>query len=181
MAKPITFEIVACRGVVRLGGRSLVKQFEKKLPELDLSQSGFAKKPQIVFFEGKEDLKRAYLVPLTSKTEILNYCHPEKLEEYFRWDWIDEHYIRPRVEKKIPARILMPPNSYVERLLTNAVSTLRRIKVIPKTQFGPTNEILIYDNRVSLFSYEDDLAMIIESQSIADTQRALFELIWDRI
>ena len=43
-----------------------------------------------------------------------------------------------------------------------------------------SNEINIYDNKVAIISFKDDLiGMIIESSEIADTQRTIFKMVWE--
>jgi hypothetical protein len=50
---------------------------------------------------------------------------------------------------------------------------------VPAGQFPFTNEIDIYGNKVAILSYTGELlAVIIESESVARTQRMIFELAW---
>jgi len=50
----------------------------------------------------------------------------------------------------------------------------------PRPKIYPfTNEINIYRNKVAIISLEDELvAVVIESESIANGQRSIFELAW---
>ena len=54
------------------------------------------------------------------------------------------------------------------------------MRLIPKDQYNFTNEINIYDDKVSIISFTDEIiGMIIESKEIANTQRAIFSIAWD--
>jgi len=56
---------------------------------------------------------------------------------------------------------------------------LRETRSVNADQFSFTNEIDIYENKVAMFSLQGErIAVIIESESIARTQRMIFELAW---
>ena len=55
----------------------------------------------------------------------------------------------------------------------------RKMRLIPEDQFNFTNEINIYDDKVSIISFKDELiGMIIESNEISSSQRAIFDMCW---
>lgn len=41
-----------------------------------------------------------------------------------------------------------------------------------------TNETFVYDHKISIFSFEEDFALLIESTETAQAQKTLFELAW---
>ncbi|KKU45024.1 MAG: hypothetical protein UX62_C0043G0003 [Microgenomates group bacterium GW2011_GWA2_46_7] len=56
---------------------------------------------------------------------------------------------------------------------------LRETIILPRKDFPVSNEINIYQNKVAIMSFGDEkIGIIIESQQIADTQRAIFNLLW---
>jgi hypothetical protein len=56
---------------------------------------------------------------------------------------------------------------------------LRVAKVLDEKDFPVSNETNIYKNKVSIASYGREMfGMIIESEEIARSQKAVFELAW---
>ena len=54
------------------------------------------------------------------------------------------------------------------------------MRLIPTEKFNFTNEINIYDDKVAIISFKEELiGMIIESTEIANSQRAIFDMCWD--
>ena len=50
---------------------------------------------------------------------------------------------------------------------------------MPTEQFAFTNEINIYDDKVAIISFKEELiGMIIESHEISESQRAIFNNCW---
>jgi len=50
---------------------------------------------------------------------------------------------------------------------------------VPANKFNIDIEIDIFDNKVIIASWKENLAIIIESQKIADAQKKIFELAWE--
>lgn len=56
---------------------------------------------------------------------------------------------------------------------------LREVYLVPKEKFPFENEINIYDDKVAIISHADKVGVIIQNQSIADTQKAIFKLAFE--
>lgn len=169
-----------------LSPRSLLEQYEKyvqelrgALPQLLAIENRIVGKPKVSFYEGKEDLKRLYLDPLTTKQEMLNYFHPEKLFEYFGEEWVRSYVIRERVRRGVRVRVIMPDSSLARQFRTRGPAELRNARLITDPHLRLPNEIYVYDDKYSIFSFDDDMAMLIESADVARSQRAIFELAWE--
>ncbi|MDD4762069.1 MAG: helix-turn-helix domain-containing protein [Candidatus Pacebacteria bacterium] len=169
-----------------LSPRSLLEKYETHirelqghLPQLLAVENRIVRKPKVSFYEGKEDLRRLYLDPLTSKTEILNYFHPEKLFEYFSEEWVRREVIRERVKRGRSVRVLMPDSPIARQFQARGAHELRNARIAKGIRLLLPNEIYIYDNKYSIFSFDDDMALVIESEDVATTQRAIFELAWE--
>lgn len=151
-------------------------ELEKALPELKRLR-GETSHPKIQYFEGLEGIKRIYTDTLTSNTEILNYCNSKEIRE--SWPEYDTEYVQKRIEKNIQLRGIALDDEYGKNVQDKDADSHREIRLISKDKYNFTNEINIYDNKVSIISTKDELiGMIIESVEIANTQRALFEMIW---
>jgi len=164
------------------------KQKEKLLeiiPELSLifTKSG-SKKPKIRFYEGIEGLKEVYNDTLDQKegSEILAYANFEEVyrifPETFRKSYLNKRVNRKKIFTKAIARI----GKYAQVHSKLNKKELRETILIPEKEFPISNEINIYDDRVAILSFGDEkIGVIIESRQIADTQRAIFNLLWKNL
>jgi predicted DNA-binding transcriptional regulator len=165
--------------------RSLLEKYEShvadlrsSLPSLLAVENRIVGKPRVSFFEGKEDLKRLYLDAISLPGELLNYFDPEKAIAYFGESWMMNSVIAKRVERGTPVRVIMPDSAVTRRFKARAAKDLRTARIISDAKAFFPNEIYIYGNRFSIFSFDDDMALLIESADVAKTQRAIFELAW---
>ncbi len=150
--------------------------FERVLPQLHRIH-GKTKHPRIRYYEGIEAIKTVYQDTLTAKTEILNYADSKSLREF--WPDYDQEYVQKRIDKKIYLRGIAPLDEYGEKVA--GTDAYREIRLVEKGPFSFKNEINIYDNKVSIISFGKDelIAMVIESDAIAETQRAIFMMAWE--
>ena len=155
-----------------------LRLFAEAIPQLMAIQNNLVHKPKVTFYEGKEDMRRLYLDVLTSKTPILNYFLPEKCYEFFGKEWLFEQYLNERIRKQIPIKVIMPTSPAAHALEKTASTQFRETRVVSSEQFKLNNEIYIYDDKMNLFAFDDQLALQIQSADVVNTQRAIFELAW---
>lgn len=155
------------------------KRFEQILPELKALEKTVGDRPKISFYEGKDGLLAAQYDTLNMPvgSEILAYAAAEGL--YYDEPGFAKEYIRQRVKKKIKVRAITPDSAKLQPYISQNEAELRNSRIVPAEMFPSTNEIDIYGNKVAILSYSGELlAVIIESESIAKTQRVIFELAW---
>ncbi len=149
----------------------------KSLPELRRIH-GKTNHPSVQYFEGIDGIKTIYSDTLKSKTEILNYANSKEVR--IHWPNYDEEYVEKRVKNKIYLRGIAPYDEYGLKVKNEDKKYYREIRLVPLEEFGFTNEINIYDDKVAIISFKDELiGMIIESPEIANTQRAIFKMAWE--
>lgn len=62
----------------------------------------------------------------------------------------------------------------------NAIRDLREIIIIEENKFNFFGDTEIYGNKVALISYKENfMAVVIESEEIANMQRFIFNLAWE--
>lgn len=161
----------------------LLEEFEKRTSELRTSipkfkrLTGETNHPRVRYFEGLEGIKAIYADTLTSKTEILNFSNSEEVRK--SWTNYDQEYVQKRAEKKIFLKGISPKDSFGEKVHSEDEKYYREIRLLSADHFNFTNEINIYDDKVSIISFKEELiGMIIESPEIANSQRAIFEMCW---
>ena len=162
---------------------TLVEEFEnrtntlrKSLPKFK-SLSGEISHPRIRYFEGLDGIKTIYADTLTSKTEILNFSNSAEIRK--TWPNYDKEYVAKRTKKKIFLKGIAPEDSAGKKVKDQDHKFHREFRLLPAKKFNFTNEINIYEDKVAIISFKDELiGMIIESSEIANSQRAIFDMCW---
>lgn len=162
---------------------NLLEEFEKRTNDLRGSLpkfktlTGEINHPRIRYFEGLEGIKAIYADTLTSKGEILNYSNSYEIRN--QWPTYDQDYVAKRTEKQIYLRGICPKDKAGETVQAHDQEYFREMRLIPSNQFDFTNEINVYDDKVAIISFKEELiGMIIESIEIANSQRAIFNMCW---
>jgi len=156
-----------------------IARFNRILPELKALEKTVGDRPKVQFFEGIEGIKMALEDTLNQPigNKILAYATGQGAYEQIP-EFLDE-YFKARVRKKISMRCLAPDNKINREHVKHDKEVLRKTILLPENKFPFTNEIDIYGDKVAIMSLQGEiLAVIIESESVAKTQRAIFELAW---
>lgn len=162
---------------IKLAFSVRLQQIENMLPELKSIYNKSNTKPKIKFYEGEKGLQEAQFDTLNipAGSEILAYASSKGLY----YNKFADKYISERVAKNIRVRAIVPNTKETQQITASDFSQLRESRLIPAQKFPFTNEIDIYGNKIAIISYSKELiAVIIESESIANTQRLIFELAW---
>lgn len=165
----------------------LLRQLKEKehklisvLPMLEDLYNSPKAKPLIRYFEGKEGIKEMYedsLKSLKKGDEILAYVGNDVLG--YIPDYAED-YVKRRIEKGIRLRGIYKNFFEMEKkYMAKNQEQLREAKVLDEIFFSLDNETNIYGNKVAIASYGNEMfGMIIESNEIAKSQKAIFELAW---
>jgi HTH-type transcriptional regulator, sugar sensing transcriptional regulator len=155
-------------------------RLEKIMPELLAFTNLIDKKPKIRYFEGKEAYKEIF-------SDVLKYPDSEMLGTFNEkfWDWekyFTEYFMPKRKEKKIWARILFRDNPELNTIAQEIQEYFSQTKRVPSEKFKVEIEMVLYGgDKVGFVSYDEEMAIIIESQKIHDTQKSFFEVIWEML
>jgi sugar-specific transcriptional regulator TrmB len=156
------------------------RALDKIMPELLAFTNLIDKKPKIRYFEGNESYKDIF-------SDVLRYPGNEMLgtfDEKF-WDWegyFTEYFMPKRKEKKIWARILFRDSPELRIIAQEEHKYFFQTKLVPSEKFNVGIEMVIYGkDKVGFVSYDEEMAIIIQSQKIHDTQKSFFEVIWENI
>jgi sugar-specific transcriptional regulator TrmB len=150
------------------------------LPQLISMQNIYGKtKPKVEFFEGEKGMREAYGDTLSSKEIILAYANAETMHKGLP-NFFPEYYKR-RAEKKIFIRAIIPKNKInIERVLRNQ-DEMRDTRFLPEESMSFSPEINIYNNKMLVASWEEKMAIIIESKELAELQKLIFNLLWNTL
>jgi len=155
------------------------KAIDKIMPELLSFANLLDRKPKIRYFEGKDAYKEVF-------KDILKYPNSEVLawfnEKFVDYDFFPNYFIPKRKEKKIWARAIFPDNPKTREIAQSDQVELRQGKFIASDRFKMEIEINIYGkNKIGLIAYDEELAVIIESQKIFEAQKSIFEVMWEML
>lgn len=163
--------------VLQKVARERLEKVTALIPELKLVAKKAESQPIVQYFEGKTGVKAVYEqlvgVPsfdaITSPTQMY-----EHLGDFF------PGFAKRVLKKKIVIRELLagpvPDTTYVD-LYTEPDQQSRRLP----DAVNLTTDIVLFGNKLALISYGRTLhAVVIESGSIVDTHRQLFEVLWQQ-
>lgn len=164
--------------ILRQEVRKKYMDFKEALPELRRLK-GTPSHPHIRYYEGLEAVKKIYADTLSAKTEILNYADSKSIRTF--WPSYDKDYVDERVKRRIYLRGIAPDDEAGRNVMRSNEEKHREIRLVRAGPFSFNNEINIYDDKVAIvsFSKKEILGMIIESEDIANTQRAIFMMAWE--
>lgn len=153
-------------------------EFEENLPSLQSLYSASDFRPNTRVFEGNNGLIAVWKDILEVKQEILIWTNQETETLFFNQERHNQ-FIKERINKEIPIRTLVVNNNKAKNLTKDDSISLRQTKILPKeTEFKA--ETYIYGNKIAVLDYDKEIiGVIIESKSIAQAQRAIFELTWN--
>lgn len=150
------------------------------IPELALINNVSKNKPKVWFYKGAEGIKKVYEDLLKfPNTEVVGWGS-EDTTSLLGLDWCNE-YMQKRVNKKIKLKIIYPLTEITKYYKDNDKAQYRQSKSINPKKYSFKIEINIYQNRIFLVSAKDQIGVIMESESIAETWKNIFKMCWDNI
>ena len=148
------------------------------LPELKGIYNSIPHRPRVKFYEGEAGIISIYEDSLTSQTEILSWLNAENTADFAK-KYFDDYYKR-RAEKKIHIKAVVSDSPTARKIKKRNIEEDRESRLVPKNQMDIKPECYIYDDKVAFMSLKEKFGVIIESKDIADAQRKLFELAWEK-
>ena len=156
-------------------------ELQRILPTMLELFAGMGERPKVRFFEGREGihLMREDVAKLKVK-QIYSIINRDKVKQ-FAPDFKEE-YINHRIEKKIPIQVIYTRESGGPDSTEKDAAEYRQSKFIPFDKFPIKADITIYDDKVILEGYgKKVIGIVIESEAIAVTFKAIFLNLWEKL
>ncbi len=156
------------------------QEIENILPHLNMMMKKHMVRPKVRYFEGEDGVKAVMNETLTSKETILSYANMDAWKNSSHLhDFIRGYCYRRSFEAKIPLKCLMYDTPTAREHFSTGHANFE-INFIPKEVVFESSIINIFDDKIVMVSLEAGnlCGIIIESQEIASTQKAIFELAW---
>lgn len=157
------------------------KEINEILPELKAINKKSDYKPKITVYDGEEGYFTVLNDSLETKENIIRSIGSlKKLYEVIGRGYDDNHYIPTRIKNKIKYKGLHFKAEAGDIFTSERnAKEMREVKFLPENYAHPSF-ILIYDNSVAIFTSKKELvALKIESEEIAKSEKEKFDLIWN--
>jgi sugar-specific transcriptional regulator TrmB len=153
---------------------------QANLPELEALHHSSVIRPKVRTYEGNNGLLAVWRDILSESQEVLLWTNQETENNVFSEKY-HSLFIAERVKKKIKMRVLAVNNKKGKSLIKQDATHLRKTKLLPKKVFFST-ETYIYGNKVATLDYNKNIiGVIIESEQIVQSQKAMFEMTWNNL
>ena len=155
------------------------KEVEEILPAIKSLENPASTKPKVQFFEGEKGMREAYEDTLKSSEAIRAYANVEDMHKGLP-NFFPEYYQR-RTDAGINIRCIAPDNQLSLERQQHDKEEAREMKVIDRTKYEFSPELNIYDDKVLISSWQEKMAILIESREIADLHKKMYDLLWDKL
>lgn len=155
-----------------------IRAFSAILPELTSIVRQDVNVPKVTYYEGIQDLKRMYIDTLQSKTEILCLSSFADLLDLFGKQY-DQWYVKKRIKNDIFLRYIAKDTLLERQETKKDKKYLRQSRHLSAKLFDISNEINIYDGKVSIITLKNEkIGVLIESKEIYHSMKVMFEILW---
>lgn len=136
-------------------------------------------RPEIESFQGDEGLKRAYCKLLESGRELLVYQPTHDEEEDPALADFRVEYFRERRRRNIYSRVIAHNTPLGRKFQGRDAFEFRKTFLVDPAECAFTFEKLIIGSAVACFNHAEKRACIIRYPELAQTERTLFEALWN--
>ena len=154
-------------------------QIEAILPELESLEHPRSSRPRVKFFEGEAGIREAYEHTLDSSEPIRAYANVADMHQGLP-NFFPTYYKR-RSDKNILIRSISPDNEACRERQQSDAQEKRHMKLVNAEKYEFSPEINIYDNKVLYASWKEKLAIVIESDEVADFHKKIYDLLWEKL
>jgi len=157
-----------------------VESFKQNLPVFNLFLNKNRWESNVKFFNGKESVQFVFVEILKDKFPLCAITSIDEIERLSEDPF--RHFIRRRVKQKLPVRLITNETPEAKKLKEKDEAEFRTTRFVPaKYNFYTAN--YIFGDKVAIFSLKEDsvMALLIKDKLIAQTQKMLFESLWERI
>jgi sugar-specific transcriptional regulator TrmB len=156
-----------------------IEEIQSIMPQLENIRSAIESFPKVSFFEGVEGVKQAYEGTLddNKNKEMYVFSGPDIVFKEMGKEYV-EYYVKRRTQLGIKSFQIAPNTPWGKFIHEGDKKCLRITKLIPEN-FSFDTEIVLYDNKMGIFSFSKEklMAVIVEDTAITNTMLSLFKYI----
>lgn len=133
-----------------------------------------ARRPRISFYDGLDGVVKVYEDTLSSKEDLRSWgsfdANQDAIPAYFR------SYYKRRAKQGIRIRSIHPDTAFARMRVRSNKRELRECVLVDQALFDIEPEIQVYDDKINIVSWKEQLGVIIESAEIARAMKQIFDL-----
>jgi hypothetical protein len=154
-----------------------IENLSGSIAQFEFLKKEYHGKPRVVFYEGEAGVQNIMEDTLNpSITLIRAYASLNELTDLFQGYWPD--YYKRRAKKGIFVKSIYPADEMSFLHKQRDKEELRESRLIPK-EFDFHMDIMIYGDKVAITSLREKFGVLIESKEMAESQRRIFDFIWE--
>ena len=152
---------------------------EKTIPLLKEFKNPYTSPPKILFFEGVNGCRKAYLMLTESKTSVLEFAAHNDLEK-MGYDFM-QNFIKTRVKNKVHINTIAKKDKTHLFYKKLNKKQLRQLSLFDGKIGTFYSSISVFENKVLLLNlYQDCFAILIQNKEVAETLKTIHALAWTR-
>lgn len=156
-----------------------VEMLAKALPYLEAAYGKAKTRPSVRFYQGEQGMKLILDEVVKEARELLSFGSVDDLWETLGNDW--HKFVKKRMKQKIPARVILRESKKARERQKLGPHELREVRIIP-ANYEHHGTIFVWKNKIAMFSFKTEhMALVIESEILAQSQRTMFNIIWDSL
>lgn len=158
--------------------KNKITTLEQALPELRAISGEARIRPTVRFYQGTSGMRIVLNEILEEAKELLAF---NSVDDLFAILPEFPKFVEKRKKKKIPVRVILRDSKRARERQRSGQKDLRAVRII-SDQYQFHGLIYVWSNKIAQFSLKKDLVvLVIESDVLANTQRAMFEALWESV
>ncbi len=156
-----------------------INSLEQALPQFRAIYGQAKKQPTVRFYQGKSGMILILSEILKEAKEILAIGSSDDVLDVFDREW--PNFVKRRIKNKIPIKIILRESVKARERQRLAPQSLREVRIIP-AKYDYHGVIFVWKDKIAMFSLKKELiALVIESEELANVQNAMLKVIWDSL
>jgi len=151
-----------------------IHNLEEILPQLESLKDPYALKPRVSFYQGKEAIGNLLIQTLEEPFDA--YFNPD--EAYNLFPKSIEDFQKHSAKKNLFIRELLTYGPLSKKYIKEIKNPNHKCKILSKKYSFFTDNFIFHD-KIIFISYRTLIAVIIENEDIANTQKQAFEIMWN--
>lgn len=155
------------------------KTLEEALPQFSARYFKGGVLPTVRLYQGETGIKNVLQEILAEAKDLVSFGSIDDIQAALG-DFFPK-FTAERIKKKIPLRVILRNSPLAKKRQELGPQELRQVRLIPE-EYECSSVTFIWNNKVAMCSLKEGVvAFVVESNELANIQRAMFELIWNKL
>ena len=156
-----------------------VKLLEEALPQFSARYFKGDVLPTVRLYQGDSGIKGILQEILLEATDLL--CFGSVDDIYAALGDFFPKFTAERIKKSIPAKVILRDSPFARERQRLGSKQLREVRLMPE-HYECSSVTFIWNSKLAMCSLKEGMiALVVESNELANIQRAMFQLIWETL